>query len=134
MQPYLESLPSYTNGAPPWTPTNRGHGITFLINQTSSTCVYTYIHIHHIQFLIIHLFRIPSQTIPTYYSRTMNMALRLISLSCHIDTNPFVSHVELMPNSSFQFHESPHTYIILTSCKTHKSQCYHLMHTKSLNS
>ena len=28
MQPYLESLPSYTNGAPPWTPTNRGHGIT----------------------------------------------------------------------------------------------------------
>ena len=26
--PYLESLPSYTNGAPPWTPTNRGHGIT----------------------------------------------------------------------------------------------------------
>ncbi|QCD97239.1 hypothetical protein DEO72_LG6g1949 [Vigna unguiculata] len=28
MQPYLESLPSYTDGAPPWTPTNRGHGIT----------------------------------------------------------------------------------------------------------
>jgi len=26
--PYLESLPSYTDGAPPWTPTNRGHGIT----------------------------------------------------------------------------------------------------------
>jgi len=25
--PYLESLPSYTDGAPPWTPTNRGHGI-----------------------------------------------------------------------------------------------------------
>ncbi|QCD96392.1 hypothetical protein DEO72_LG6g1094 [Vigna unguiculata] len=24
----LESLPSYTDGAPPWTPTNRGHGIT----------------------------------------------------------------------------------------------------------
>jgi len=28
MQPYLESLPSYTDGAPPWTPTNRGHGIS----------------------------------------------------------------------------------------------------------
>jgi len=28
MQPYLESLPSYTNGAPPWTPTNRCHEIT----------------------------------------------------------------------------------------------------------
>jgi len=26
--PYLESLPSYTDGAPPWTPTNRGPGIT----------------------------------------------------------------------------------------------------------
>jgi len=26
--PYLESLPSYTDGTPPWTPTNRGHGIT----------------------------------------------------------------------------------------------------------
>jgi len=26
--PYLESLPSYIDGAPPWTPTNRGHGIT----------------------------------------------------------------------------------------------------------
>ncbi|QCD78804.1 hypothetical protein DEO72_LG1g2440 [Vigna unguiculata] len=26
--PYLESLPGYTDGAPPWTPTNRGHGIT----------------------------------------------------------------------------------------------------------
>jgi len=28
MQPYLESLPSYTDGTPPWTPTNRGYGIT----------------------------------------------------------------------------------------------------------
>ena len=26
--PYLESLPSYIDGAPPWTPTNRDHGIT----------------------------------------------------------------------------------------------------------
>jgi len=26
--PYLESLPSYIDGAPPWTLTNRGHGIT----------------------------------------------------------------------------------------------------------
>jgi len=28
MQPYLESLPDYIDGAPPWTLTNRGHGIT----------------------------------------------------------------------------------------------------------
>jgi len=28
MQPYLKSLPSYTDGAPPWAPTNNGHGIT----------------------------------------------------------------------------------------------------------
>jgi len=74
---------------------------TFLINQRDTTCIHAYIHIHHIQFLIIHLFRIPSETIPTHYSRTMNMELRLISLSCHIDTNPFASHVELIPNSSF---------------------------------
>jgi len=26
--PYLESLPSYIDEAPPWTSTNRGHGIT----------------------------------------------------------------------------------------------------------
>ena len=26
--PYLEFLPNYIDGAPPWTPTNRGHGIT----------------------------------------------------------------------------------------------------------
>jgi len=26
--PYLESLPSYIDGAPPWTPTNKGPGIT----------------------------------------------------------------------------------------------------------
>jgi len=26
--PYLESLPNYIDGAPHWTPTNRGHGIT----------------------------------------------------------------------------------------------------------
>jgi len=26
--PYLESLPSCIDGAPPWTPTNRGHEIT----------------------------------------------------------------------------------------------------------
>jgi len=29
MQPYLEPLLNYIDGAPPWTPTNRGgHGIT----------------------------------------------------------------------------------------------------------
>jgi len=28
MKSYLKSLPIYTDGAPPWTPTNRGHGIT----------------------------------------------------------------------------------------------------------
>ena len=28
VMPSSESLPSYIDGAPPWTPTNRGHGIT----------------------------------------------------------------------------------------------------------
>ncbi|QCD89858.1 hypothetical protein DEO72_LG4g808 [Vigna unguiculata] len=28
MQPYLESIPDHTDGAPPYTPSNTGHGIT----------------------------------------------------------------------------------------------------------
>jgi len=28
MQPYLESLLDHIDEAPPWTPTNKGHGIT----------------------------------------------------------------------------------------------------------
>jgi len=28
MQPYLESLPNHIDGAPPWIPINRSHGIT----------------------------------------------------------------------------------------------------------
>jgi len=31
MQPYLESLQNYIDRAPPWTSTNRGHGITSLL-------------------------------------------------------------------------------------------------------
>ncbi|QCD81773.1 hypothetical protein DEO72_LG2g2103 [Vigna unguiculata] len=34
--PYLESLPSYTDGAPPWTPINRGHGITSFRKKQAS--------------------------------------------------------------------------------------------------
>jgi len=34
MQTYLESLLNYIDGAPPWTPTNRGHGITFRPTKT----------------------------------------------------------------------------------------------------
>jgi len=63
---------------------------------------------------MIHRFRILNQAIPTPYSRTQNMELRLISLPCHIDTNPFMSHVEFIPNSSFQFHESSHTIFMLS--------------------
>jgi len=62
---------------------------------------------------MIHRLRILNQAIPTPYSRTQNMELHLISLPCHIDTNPFMSHVEFIPNSSFTIHESCQAYIIL---------------------
>ncbi|QCD96912.1 hypothetical protein DEO72_LG6g1622 [Vigna unguiculata] len=61
-------------------------------------------------------------TMPTPYSRTQQMELRLISLPCHIDTNPFMSLVELMPNSSFKFHDSSHTIIMLNIHSPTKSR------------
>jgi len=36
MQPYLESLLNYIDGAPPWTPTNRSHEIMSRPTETPS--------------------------------------------------------------------------------------------------
>ena len=82
---------------------------------------------------MIHRFRILNQAIPTPYSRTQNMELRLISLPCHVDTNPFMSHVEFIPNSSFQFHESSHTIFMISSYQPiiHKLWFTSHMHTHS---
>jgi len=62
------------------------------------------------------------------------MELQLILLSCHIGTNSFISHVEIIPNSSFQFHDSSHTIIILTSCYNSQITTHtpsHLVHMPS---
>ena len=71
--------------------------------------------IHLIQFLIVHIFRIPNQTLPTHYSRAQNMELCLIPLPCHIDANPFISHVELIPTCHFNFMN----HLIQSSCSHH---------------
>jgi len=52
---------------------------------------------------MIHDLRILNQAIPTPYSRTQNMELHLISLPCHIDTNPFMSHVNSYQTHHFTF-------------------------------
>jgi len=67
---------------------------TFLINQTDSACIHRYIHIHHIQFLIIHLFRI---TI-THWYQLFHVSCRthaklIISISCIISYN---YHIHIM--------------------------------------
>jgi len=91
---------------------------TFLINQTDSAYIHIiYVHIRLIQFLIIHLFRTPNQTMPTHYSLTQNMELCLISLPCHIDTNFFHvscrTHVKLIISISWTISYIYHTHIIL---------------------
>jgi len=79
------------------------------------------LHIHLIQFLAVHVFRIPHQILPTRYSRAQNMEVCLIPLPCHIDANPFISHVELIPTRHFNFVN----HLIQSSCshhvKAHKS-------------
>jgi len=91
---------------------------TSLINQTDLACIHTiYVHIRLIQFLIIHLFRTPNQTMPTHYSRTQNMELCLISLPCHIDTNLFHvscrTHIKLIISISWTISYIYHAHIML---------------------
>jgi len=93
MQPYLESLPSYTDGTPPWTPTNRGHGITSRplkhdpktqSRDLKDLCIdcrpnvfiqsrkpIMHICIYTITIVIVNLFRIPAQSIPIHVSYTI---------------------------------------------------------------
>ena len=111
MQPYLESLPDYIDGAPPWTPTNMGHGITsrplkhdpeipprdlkelrinhrpIMLNQSCN--------IYHADNLmptfINHLHSCPNvESIPTHPSQTMNIDLYFISSPCLFDTNHLI--------------------------------------------
>jgi len=109
--PYLESLPSYIDGAPPWTPTKRGHGITSLslkhdpeisprdskelrTNTNQSYSINQERFIMHINlmptFLTKSSFIFDVESIPTHHSQSMNIEFHLIPISCHFDTNHFI--------------------------------------------
>jgi len=111
---------STTPGIPPRDPKDLRTDTdqTFTVNQTDSACIHTlYVYIHLIQFLIIHLFRTPNQTMPTHYFRTQSMELCLISLPCHINTNLFYvscrTHVKLIISISWTISYIYHTHIML---------------------
>ena len=103
MQPYLESLPDHIDGAPPWTPTNRGHGITsrpLKHHQEVSprdSWIYVLTTYHHIPnkqiILIMHLtphailcnpssFIFHVYFIPSHSSQFGDIELHLIPIPC----------------------------------------------------
>ena len=111
MQPYLESLPNYIDGTPPWTLTNRGHGITsqplkhypeisprdFKELRTDTDQTYSInqvIFIMHVTltptFISQSSFIFHVESIPTHPSQSMNIEFHLISIPCHFDTNHFI--------------------------------------------
>jgi len=107
--PYLESLPNYINGAPPWTPTNRSHGITsrplkrepetlprdfkelrtdhgpIILNQSSN--IY-HAHKSHVNLYNQSSFPSHVESISTHPSQTMNIEFHLIPIPCHFDYQP----------------------------------------------
>ena len=116
--PYLESLPSYIDGAPPWTPTNKDHGITsrgheimsrplkhdpeISLRDSKELCTDTYqsYSINQERF-IMHITLMPTfitkssfifdvESIPTHHSQSMNIEFHLIQIPCHFDTNYFI--------------------------------------------
>ena len=147
MQPYLESLPSYTDGAPPWTPTGTmglrpDHwsttlGIsprdpkdlrtdtdqTFLINQTDSACIHTiYIYIY-----ILYNFSLSASFVfSTKPCQLVILEPRIwsfVSYHYHVTLVPTLSY--LMLNSYQTHHFNFMNHLIQSSCshhvKTHKS-------------
>jgi len=112
MQPYLESLPNYIDGPPPWTPTNMGHEITswpLKHDPEISPRDFKELHTDHIPIIFkqpsnifimhIHLkstsFIFQVKPIPTPHTSSMNIEFWLISLPCHFHNQPF--HVHYMP-------------------------------------
>ena len=115
MQPYLESLPNYIDGAPLWTPTNRGHGITsrplkhdhelsprgswvYVLTTYQSYLINQVIFITHINLIPYHFNHSSSifhvESIITHPSQSMNIELYLMLIPCQ--------------ESSFLIHESFH--------------------------
>jgi len=158
MQPYLESLPNYIDGVPPWTPTNRGHGITsrslkhyleisprdFKELRTNTYQTYS------INKVIFIMHRTLMPTFITNSSFTFHVEFHSIhpfpNHECrsvfHTDTMPYSLtnlHSCLISNPYQNHHFNSMNHPIRTSCsrhvKTHESQfIIHLIYTKSLNS
>ena len=137
MQPYLESLPNYIDGAPSWTPINRGHGITSrplkhdleisprdfkelrtdhipIISKQPTNII---MHIPLMSTFITNPFYIPGQTIQTHHPPYMNTKFYLISIPCHFHNQPF--HVHYMPriiqvHHSQLIHPPTHAYSFIS--------------------
>ena len=138
--PYLESLPSYIDGAPPWTPTNRDRGITsrrlkhdprILHRDFKELCTdhkpniikqlinnyRAYIHTY-LSTLITNLFHVPGQTNTSSSCSIHQLESQSISLPCHFRNQPF--HTHFMPriysSLSFITHTPSHSCILYPSC------------------
>jgi len=128
MQPYLESLPNYIDGAPPWTPTNKGHEITswplkhyleisprdFKELRTDTDQTYSINKVMH----IIHITSChPPSTHPHSFPNIQSYQLIFsISYQYHVSLIPsfsFKLHAKSIPNPSFTIHESHHSYITI---------------------
>ena len=120
-QPYLEFLPNYIDGAPPWTPTNRGHGITsrplklmelrpnhipMIFNQPSN--IY-HAHKSHANLYNQSSFIFHVESIPTHPSQSMYIEVYFISTPCHFNNQP--SHLEHMSRSYQTYHSQPMNHI-----------------------
>jgi len=93
MQPYLESLPDYIDGAPPWTSTNRGHGITSRPLKHDPE-------ISPRDFKELHTDRRPNR-----FKQPSNICHACIYIMPTFITNPFHVPGQTHSNSSYSIHE-----------------------------
>jgi len=98
MQPYLESLPNYIDEAPPWTSTNRGHGITSRPLK------------HDREISPRDLKELCTDHIPVIFKQPSNIFIMHIHLMLTFIANLFYIPGQTHTNSSYSIHE----YRILT--------------------
>jgi len=99
--PYLESLLSYIDGAPPWTPTNRGHGITSRpLKHDPKTPPRDFK-------------KLRTDHGPNIIKQVSNMFITHIYLMSTFIINPFYIPGQTHTNSSYSIHESPGQFDIV---------------------
>ena len=111
--PYLESLPTYIDGVAPWTPTNRGHGITSrplkhdleipprdfqgithwhgpsILDQSIKIIAHLYIpHLPSLENSPIFIFL--SGSILNHFSPTIVIGFQIMPIPCHFNTNHLI--------------------------------------------